>query len=372
MRAPSRAVLGALTLALIAAGGARGGEDEERRPHVAVRGIYGGEPTTLMEGGRTLAASGVDAVWIGERGIDPDRVTRLKAQGARVFAEFNTLHVADYLREHPDAAPIGADGERAPAPHGWQGICPTHAAYRSGRMAAFRELLATYDLDGVWLDYHHAHATWERADPELPDTCFCPTCLAAFAKETGVVATGAPVAEVAGRLLGEHRQAWTRWRCGVFTDWVREFRSILDEVRPGALLGTFHCPWTESERDGALREKLAIDLAAQSRYLDVFSPMPYHARFGHADDPSWISRQTAWLGGHLGVTGEVGERVRIWPIVQLADWGEVVPAEQVAMVLDHGTRAPATGVMVFAWGKLRESPAKLEALTRFYRAIGTE
>ena len=69
-----------------------------------------------------------------------------------------------------------------------------------------------------------------------------------------------------------------------------------------------------------------IDLKAQSRYLDVLSIMPYHARFGHATDPAWISRQTASLGQSLGIKGEPGERIRIWPIVQLSDWGEAVPA----------------------------------------------
>ena len=48
-----------------------------------------------------------------------------------------------------------------------------------------------------------------------------------------------------------------------------EFREILDTVRPGTLLGTFHCPWTDSERDGALRNKLAIDLRAQAEYVDI-------------------------------------------------------------------------------------------------------
>ena len=82
--------------------------------------------------------------------------------------------------------------------------------------------------------------------------------------------------------------------------------------------------------------------------------MPYHARFGHADDPAWVSRQVAWLGRHLGIEGKPGERLKIWPIVQLSDWGEPVPAAQVAEVIDHGTRPPATGVTVFAWGSLVE------------------
>jgi hypothetical protein len=293
-----------------------------------------------MRDGKTLRDAGVNAVWIGERGITAERVARLKSQGAKVFAEFNTLHRADYLREHPDAAPVGPDGKRAPAPHGWQGICPTHPGYRKWRMEAFRKLLAAHELDGVWLDYHHAHASWERADPVLPDTCHCARCT--------------KLAEGKDRV---------EWRCGVFTDWVREFKEIRDAVRPGALLGTFHCPWTNEERDGALRRKLAIDLRAQAEFIDVFSPMPYHARFGHAADPAWISRTTKWLGGHLG------KDARIWPIVQLADWGEPVPVEQVAAVLDHATRPPATGVMVFAWGKLRKRPKKVAAMTAFYLKI---
>jgi uncharacterized lipoprotein YddW (UPF0748 family) len=300
-----------------------------------IRGIYGGVPKVLMENGRTLKDAGVNAVWIGERGITAERVKLLKAQGAKVFAEFNTLHRAEYLKEHPDAAPVGKDGKRAPAPHGWQGICPTHPAYRKWRMEAFSKLLTSHELDGVWLDYHHAHASWERADPVLPDTCHCKRCLA--------LAKG---------------KDWVTWRCSVFTDWVREFKQIRDRVRPKALLGTFHCPWSD---DAKLKSKLAIDLRAQAKYIDVFSPMPYHARFGHAKDPAWISRQVKWLGDHLG------KGTRIWPIVQLADWGEPVPVEQVASVIDHGSRPPATGVMVFAWGGLRKQPAKIEAMVRAFK-----
>ena len=48
------------------------------------------------------------------------------------------------------------------------------------------------------------------------------------------------------------------------------------------MLGTFHNPWSDEDFDGARLEKLAIDLRAQAAFIDVFSPMPYHARFGHA------------------------------------------------------------------------------------------
>jgi hypothetical protein len=234
-------------------------------------------------------------------------------------------------------------------------------------MEEFRKVLESFEIDGIWLDYHHAHASWEQAEPNLPDTCFCDRCLKAFAEATGTPLGEGPTAAVSARLLGEHRRAWVDWRCGVFTDWVRECRAIVDEVRPGALLGTFHCPWTVDERDGAMRDKLAIDLKAQSKYLDVFSIMPYHARFGHADDPAWISRQTAWLGDYLGIRGEPGERHQIWPIVQIADWGEAVRPEDVAAIIDHGTRPPTTGVMIFHWSGVGGDRAKLNAVGEVYR-----
>lgn len=345
------------------------GMAQEKRPHIAIRGVYGGVPVELLEGGKMLGDYGINAVFMGSGSLNAERLALLKKNHAQVFAEFNTMHVASYLSDHPDAAPVGVDGEVCPAPQGWQGICPTHRDYRKFRMDAFRKVLSGFEIDGIWLDYHHSHASWERAVPDLPDTCFCRRCVVQFARETRTNLPNEAPPRIAQRLLGEYQEEWVQWRCDVFTDWVREFRAIINETRPAALLGTFHCPWTDTDLDGALRKKLAIDLKAQAKYVDVFSIMPYHARFGHHTDPSWISRQTAWLGSYLGIKGAAGERHKIWPIVQLSDWGENVPVAQVRTVLEHGTRLPATGVMVFNWGSLRGQMAKVDEMSDFYQAI---
>lgn len=335
------------------------------RPWMTVRGIYGGYLQQILDRGEDPGDYGVNAIWVGSGSLNAEEIARYHKLGLKVFAEFNSMHAAQYLKDHPDAAPRGPDGKISPAPNGWQGVSPFDAGYRRDRMQDFRRVLTTFEIDGIWLDYHHAHASWEQAEPNLPDTDFSPLALQQFTKKTGIDLP-VDVPQAAQRLLGPHRLAWTDFRCDVFTDWVREYRDIVNDTRPQALLGTFHCPWSPEDFDGAIRHKLAIDLKAQSKYLDVFSIMPYHARFGHADDPAWIARQTRKLGDLLNIQGKVGEKHRIWPIVQLADWGTRVPVEQVQSVLDFGTRAPATGVMVFHWSGISKEWNKVEALRASY------
>jgi len=341
----------------------------EPRPWIAIRGVYGGFPQTFLDRGQTLKDVGINAVWVGSGSLSQDLIAACRQQGVKIFAEFNSMHYAEYLKDHPEAAPIGLDGQPEPAPNGWQGVSAHDPGYRANRMAEFRRILTEYEIDGIWLDYHHAHADWERDDPLLPDTDFSPTALLEFQKATGIRLPRLLPPQLSRFILENHHDAWVQWRCDVFTDWVREYKDIRDEVRPKALLGTFHCPWGPEERDHAIRTKLAIDLKAQAAYLDVFSIMPYHARFGHAEDPAWIARQTNRLGRLLDVQGTPEETIKIWPIVQLADWGQAVTPEQVAAVVEFGSRRPATGIMVFHWSGLANQPAKLDALSAAYRAL---
>lgn len=360
-----------LTIASVIALAALPQVSAEDRPWIKIRGVYGGMP--VLPQGKTLKDFGINAVWLGSGGVNRDLVNSLHGQSVKVFAEFNTMHDSGYLKEDPDAAPVGIDGLVCPPPAGWQGVCPTHPGYRLQRMQAFRETLAKAELDGIWLDYHHSHASWEQAIPAMPLNCFCDRCVQVFVESSKISIPQGLTAEKRNRwIVGEKEAEWVNWRCGVFTDWVREFREIVDQTRPGALLGTFHNPWSPNDYDGAIKKLLAIDLKAQAKYIDVFSIMPYHARFGHHRDPAWISRQVNALAELLNIRGEPGEKNQIWPIVQLADWGEIVQTSQVREVMDHGTRRPVTGVTIFHTGGLNQNPDRLEALGRFYKEIGRE
>ena len=95
-------------------------------------------------------------------------------------------------------------------------------------------MLAECGVDGMWLDYRHSHASWEQAEPNLPDTCFCDRCLTQFTQDTGLGLPDVATPVLSAQLLGEHRERWTQWRCDVLTDWVREFREITDRSRSGS------------------------------------------------------------------------------------------------------------------------------------------
>ena len=138
----------ALGMCRMGAGGAE--EAGDGRP-VEVRGVYGGVPKEILDRGQSLADYGINAVWVGSGGLTREAVALLKRQGAKVFAEFNTMHDAAFLKGHPDAAPVGTDGKPCPPPDGWQGVCPTHPGYREARMAAFRRALRDFAIDGIWL-----------------------------------------------------------------------------------------------------------------------------------------------------------------------------------------------------------------------------
>src|SRR5690242_17664433 len=120
---------GLLGAAILPAAMAGASQDEERkaaRQRIAVRGIYGGFPDALFDRGQSPADFGVNAIWVGSGGLNSERIDRYHKAGAKVFAEFNSMHAAEFLKENPDAAPIGPDGKPSPPPSGWQGVSPFH------------------------------------------------------------------------------------------------------------------------------------------------------------------------------------------------------------------------------------------------------
>src|SRR2546426_228827 len=188
------------------------------------------------------------------------------------------------------------------------GACPTDPGFRAWRMKQLDELLDGFELAGVWMDYFHWHAQFEDPSPVLPETCFSPTCLAAFETMSGIRVPPGTTAERARWILKRHDPEWRNWRTRHLLDWAREMKAMLRKKRPGALLGVYHCPWEDEEFGAARRRILGLDLDQLVTVVDVFSPMVYHGRMQRR--PEWIGENVEWLSRKLG------NRPKIWPIVQ--------------------------------------------------------
>lgn len=326
--------------------------------HLQIRGTYS-SPAPFWKTGARLDDYGINAVFVHSGSISAEMITRAAAEGAQVYAEFATLNGKGYVEAHPEAWPINQHGERAPAASWFLGACPTEPGFRAYRMRLLEELLDKHPVAGIWMDYVHWHAQFEEPEPILPETCFCSSCLAAFEKASGLRPAGTHTAEKARAILSRHDSAWRDWRASVLVEWARLCRAVIRRKRPGTLLGIYHCPWTDTEYNGARRRILGIDLDLLSPEVDVFSPMVYHKRKGRP--PGWVRESVEWHSARLPAS------TRIWPIVQAHGSPSTVSAEEFEAVMRGGASGRATGLQMFTIGAVAEDPAKMDVLRRLYR-----
>ena len=78
------------------------------------------------------------------------------------------------------------------------------------------------------------------------------------------------IAKKAEWILLNHDSAWRNWRCSVIAGWVRDFKMIINQEKPGALLGVYHCPWDDNDFNGARRRNLGLDYDSLKKYCRCF------------------------------------------------------------------------------------------------------
>ncbi|MFW6125162.1 MAG: hypothetical protein ACOC46_03350 [Pirellulales bacterium] len=339
--------------------------DEPPATPAQIHGGYG-SPARFWQTGTMLGDCAINAVFMHHGGSQAEYERAMK-EGALVFAEFGVFRNRKLATQRPDELwPIGADGKRIEPTERFLGLCPTSERYNREKLEELRALLQSRPtLSGIWLDYLHFHCDFELPEPPLTQSCFNDSCLERFQGETGIVPQGSSRAEKAQWILGNHANQWADWKCSVITDFARRAREVLDQERPGTLLGIYSCPWTDDEYGGAMRSIVGEDIGQLARYIDVWSPMVYHGNCQR--DPAWVEGYTAWLRRKLDAVGAGG---RIWPIVQgggTPPHRPPVTPEGFEEALRGAFRGGATGVMFYHFAAVAEDPAKLAVLRRVYR-----
>ena len=330
-------------------------------PKLAVRGTYS-HPKPFWERGARLGDYGINAVFVHSGGVNQELIDRANSEGAQVYAEFATLNGRGYVEKHPEAWPVDENGEKAPPATWFLGACPTEPGFRAWRMQQLDQLVTSFPIAGVFMDYLHWHAQFEDPKPVLPETCFSDTCLTAFSRAANLQLPAGDTAAKARWILANHDRAWRDWRVSVIAGWAREIRERARAKRPGIIIGNYQCPWTDEEFGGARRRVLGLDLDELAKVVDVFSPMVYHGRMGRP--PEWVGQYVRWFSDRLRIRPDFGPR--LWPIVQAHnDPGAISPAE-FARVMELGSSAASTGLMMFTIRSVAEDPGKMEALKRLY------
>lgn len=331
---------------------------------IEIRGVYG-HPKPLWDKGYSLTELGINSIFVHSGSINREMMDRARAEGMNVYAEFATLNGKNYVEEHPEAWAINEKGEQVEAASWFMGVCPTEPGFRQYRFNLLRELLSEFDIDGVWMDYVHWHAQFEEPDPILPETCFCDNCLTSFSEDTGLEISEGTTPEKAQYILKNLDPEWRNWRCKVILDWAVEIRNIINEVKPGILLGIYHCPWTDEEFDGARRRILGLDYDLLRDFFDVFSPMVYHARMGR--EPAWVEENIDWFSARMDIKN--GSFPKVWPIVQAYNNPYTMSANEFETVLKGGLAAKSTGVMMFTTGAMAEDDEKINVMKNIYNNL---
>jgi hypothetical protein len=271
------------------------------------------------------------------------------------------------LKADPDLYAITSEGERAK--EDWvEFVCPTREEFRKRKIAAVRDAVTRLQPDGVSLDFIRYFVYWEMVHPDrrpdtLPDTCYCPHCLARFSAETGItlppdVKTARQAAEW---ISGNQQERWIRWKADVITSMVQNLASAARQAKPAILVNLHALPWRTSDFGGAIRRVAGQDFKALSQLTDFVSPMCYTLMLHR--DASWIHSVVQDIRGVS--SSPVLPSIQVRPeypgddAMSTADFEEAVKS---------ALTAPSLGIIFWSWEHLVQEQEKMAVLKKLAAA----
>lgn len=198
-------------------------------------------------------------------------------------------------------------------------LCPTHPENVRYELAGMEEFMRSYPVDGLHLDYIR-----------FPDaeTCFCPTCQAAFARRLGRDLPRWPQAV----RDDPERAVWRQWRAERITEFVRAVRRSLRAVRPDAQLSA--AVWRQHPQ---CRDSVGQDWPRwlEEGLVDFLCPMNY------TTSAAAFAAETAEQLARPGAAG------RIVPGIGVNATESQLTGDQVLDQIRRVRRLPAGGFILF-------------------------
>jgi hypothetical protein len=359
----SRAAAAFAVLVVVAAAAACGGGESAAasRPVVGVK-IYEAAPPYdgLFREWRDL---GVNTVFASEAlARTREFRDRAAADGLAVFIIFPVFQAPEVLKDEPGLAAVTAAG--TPAREEWvEFVCPSREDYLERKIAQVKSLVTDCRPDAVSLDFIRYFVFWEKVAPDrapetLPQTCFCPVCLAGFEKEMGV-ALPAELATTSGKaawILARHLAEWTEWKCRTIARAVERLAEAARDADPAVKVNLHAIPWRRDDFGGAVLSVAGQDVARLARYVDIISPMCYHHMVRR--HPAWVHEVVA------DIAARSGAKVLASTQVSEAYVTEPLPPAEFRAAAAEALKPPSVGIVLWSWDALAKAPEKRALLKR--------
>ncbi|HEX6286889.1 MAG TPA: hypothetical protein VFZ80_05345, partial [Acidimicrobiia bacterium] len=279
-----------------------------------------------------------------------DGAFRMMAEerGIEVFVIVPVFQDPEALEREPELVAITSRG--AEAREDWVAfVCPSREPYRTKKAEAVREMVRRLRPDGLSLDFIRHFVFWEKVHPatahgDIPNACFCPSCVASFSEATGIeIPAGLDgTIAIAEWILDNHGRAWTEWKIGLIDSMAWELVRSAREERPSIEINIHAVPWTRTDFGGAILRTAGQDFASLANYADYLSPMTYAHMVQRP--PSWIHSVVVRLAGESSApilpSIQVKEAYR--PGVELSD-------EEFEQHLREALKPPSRGVVFWSW-----------------------
>lgn len=319
---------------------------------------YSGSYPRLFDEWRSL---GINTAFVSASlASDPEFRGLAEKRGVSVFIIFPVFHDPGELSRRPDLSAITAAGQTAR--EAWvRFACPTRKDYRARKVELVKKLVGECRPEGLSLDFIRYFVFWEMVYPgrkldSLPNSCFCPSCLAEFqeAARIRLQTDPADVPASAAWITANHLQEWADWKCRIIAGAVEELAGEARKIKPDIEINVHTVPWRKDDMDGAVRIIAGQDPAMIAPFADYLSPMCYH---------HMVMRPPAWIRSVVE-DADARARGRILPSIQ-ADKAYVdaeMTVRDFKEALREALKPPSRGVVIWSWEALEKSKEKRDAL----------
>jgi hypothetical protein len=288
---------------------------------------------------------------------DADFRRLASANGVDVWVIAPVFYNPQALDRDPDLTAVTSTG--APARDDWvRFVCPSRSEYRAQRVREIAEMVRRVRPRGVSLDFIRHFVFWEKVHPatlhgDIPNSCFCRQCVAAFAAKAGVRIPESltDTRATASWILAHHGAEWTQWKIDLVDSMAEEIVRAARTVDPGIKVNIHAVPWRRTDFGGAILRSAGQDFPSLSRLADFLSPMCYAHMLERP--PDWIHSVVVRLRDDSAAP--------ILPSIQVAEayrpGVKFTPAE-FEQHLREALRPPSRGVVFWSWEALAKEPEK--------------